>query len=433
MALPPPSEHSSYQTKVSVRNQRLTGSYNGPYDVRNWYSEVWFKKDRDWVRVPKGFRHLTNPYTAWTFTAEPMGQFAFSFTNRYSGGYHVPARLDYCKYSGDLFFSGPVESWLATKATVTSTDPLLTLVRNSVLKQAAGQTFNAALFAAEAHKTLDLLTTNAAKIYRSFREIKTGRLLGRPLKETIRRACLAVGVVNSKRWDPKASRASQWLEYRYGVETLMMDVRDAAEYAASKASDQPERYKWRSKKAASGSVVVDYPVGWGQFLGSYQSGILLDPKRSYQAVFTAEAWLEAELETAGYRSMQQLGFANPVGLAWELIPGSFVADWALNIGSYLDMQSSLWGLKVLDAGYSLKCEAYTDVEVRPAAGNTITEPWTTGFYFTPAWVGATSRSYKGCRYQRWAWSNPSPEYTLGSGLNLKRALDVASLFATLRR
>ena len=215
----------------------------------------------------------------------------------------------------------------------------------------------------------------------------------------------------------------------------MKDVRDAAEYAASKMSDQPERYKWRSAKAASSDVIIDYPSSWGQFLGTYQTGILEDPMRVLQTVTTAQAWLEAELETSGYRSMQQLGFANPVGIAWELIPLSFVADWAFNIGSYLDLQTSLWGLKVLDAGYSLKCEAYAEVTVRPATPDAGYDPYYTKTFVPPAvWVGATTRSYKGSRYQRWAWVNPSPEYTLGSGLDIKRTVDaVALLFLGFRK
>lgn len=434
MALPPPAENSSYTTTCTIQDGRAAGSYNGPYANRNWWTETWRKRNRLWVRVPKSLRHLTNPYTAWLFEAEPVGQFAYTWRNRYSVGYEQVA-YDYCEMAGDLYFAGPVEEWLATKATVSSDDALLTTVRNSVLKQAAGQTFNAALFLAEASKTLNLLTTNASKIYRSFREIKTGRLMGRPLKETIRRACNAIGVVNSKKWDPKASRASQWIEYRYGVETLMMDVRDAAEYAASKMSDQPERYKWRSSKSASSDAITDYPSGWGQFLGVYQSDILWDPKRVVQTVTTAQAWLEAELEVSGYRSMQQLGFANPIGLAWELIPLSFVADWAFNIGSYLDLQTSLWGLKVLDAGYSLKREAYAEVTVRPATPSDGPYPYFTKTFVPPAvWVGATTRSYKGSRYQRWAWENPSPEYTLGSGLDIKRTADaVALLFLGFRK
>lgn len=320
---------------------------------------------------------------------------------------------------GDLAITGDIRGWLAANVLVSELDELLILAQNSVLKQAAGTTFNSALFVAEANKTLDLLMTNAGKIARSFREIKRGRVLGQPLRETIRRAMLALGLIHSKRWDPKASYASQWLEYRYGVETLVMDVRDAAEYAASKASEQPERYSWSSIKRRSSTVVKDTPDGWGLLAPAYQTGIVKDPGRAFQKAYKAKAWLTAELETSGYRTLQQLGFANPVGLAWELLPLSYAVDWALGIGKYLELQSSLWGLKVLDAGISLQCDGYVEVTAVTA------DPG--GLFWSPSWSGASSRHFRAMRYQRWVWENPSPTYRLGSGLNVKRAADAAAL------
>jgi len=356
------------------------------------------------------------------YQADTPGQFLFRYD---LWVYYSPESANHNYMGGDLALMGDVSGWLATKVTVSSTHPLLTAVRNSVLKQAAGAKFNSALFAAEAGKTLDLLTTNATKIARSFREIRNGRILRRPLKETIRRAMLAIGLVHSKKWDPKASYASQWLEYRYGVETLMSDVRDAAEFAASKASDHPERLSWTSTKKESSAVTTDVATGWGLLAPSYQGDIVNDPIRVYQDVTTAKAWLVAELGVAGYRTMQQLGFANPVGLAWELIPFSFVADWALGIGQYLDLQTSLWGLRVIDAGYSLQRDGYVEVKAD------IKTPG--GLFWAPDWTGAQSRSARASRYQRWAWVNPSPEYTLGSGLNFKRAADVAALIVSYAR
>lgn len=431
MPLPPPSESLSYTTRLHIRTQRLEGSWYYPFDDVLWYDVVWFRKIRNWVRVPKGYRHTTNPYTSYVFEAKPPGQFSFTWLNRFPIDYNV-YKYDYHVLSGDLVLTGDIEGWLSTRVTVSPEHALLTSVRNSVLRQAAGKKFNAALFATEANKTLDLLVTNARKIARSFQEIRTGKILKRPLKETVRRAMLALGVINSKKWDPKASRASQWLEYRYGVETLMADVRDAAEFAASKMSDQPERYKWRSQKRESSAVTTDYPdyleIG---FLGTHQGGIQQSPKRTFQTMTTAEAWLEAELEVAGYRSMQQLGFANPIGLAWENVPFSFVVDWALDIGSYLEMQSSLWGLKIINAGYSLQCDGYVDVEMRPAPGND--NPGLC-YYMSPSFSGTSTRSFRASRYQRWAWVNPSPEYTLGIGLNIKRTLDAVSLlYVNLKR
>lgn len=423
MPLPPPTESLHYYNTLHVRIRRLPGSLSGPYDVTNMYTQKWRRKLRNWVRVPKELRHLTNPYTSYVWSTRPEGRAILSYTR--SPGYGKV--YDYYEVSGDLFVSGNMETWLATRVTVADDDPLLTEVRNACLKKAAGATFNAALFTAEAGKTLDLLTVNAAKIARSFREIKHGRVMRQPLKTTIRKAMSALGLINSKKWDPKASRASQWLEYRYGVETLMMDVRDSAEYAASKASDQPEEMSWTAVRRTSSSVVVDYPTDISCFGTGIDSWVVPGVKRSFATVSTAKAWIRAEMETKGYRSMQQLGFANPVGLAWELIPFSFVADWALNIGSYLDLQSSLWGLKVLDSGFSLQRDGFADLLAIPHVENN-------GNYFSRDLSGDLEKAFSTNRYQRWVWSNPSPEYTLGSGLNAKRVVDsIALTFLQFRK
>jgi hypothetical protein len=44
----------------------------------------------------------------------------------------------------------------------------------------------------------------------------------------------------------------------------------------------------------------------------------------------------------------QLGFTNPVNLVWEMLPWSFVWDWALPIGTWLELMSSFDGLSFQD-------------------------------------------------------------------------------------
>jgi hypothetical protein len=46
--------------------------------------------------------------------------------------------------------------------------------------------------------------------------------------------------------------------------------------------------------------------------------------------------------------LAQTGFTNPVNLAWELLPFSFVVDWFLPIGPYLEALSAFDGLTLLD-------------------------------------------------------------------------------------
>jgi hypothetical protein len=51
----------------------------------------------------------------------------------------------------------------------------------------------------------------------------------------------------------------------------------------------------------------------------------------------------------------QLGFVNPAAIAWELVPFSFVVDWFVNVGEFLNNFTDLWGLTVTDPYTSILC------------------------------------------------------------------------------
>jgi hypothetical protein len=44
----------------------------------------------------------------------------------------------------------------------------------------------------------------------------------------------------------------------------------------------------------------------------------------------------------------QLGVVNPASIAWELIPFSFIVDWFLNVGDFLNQFSDFLGLRIED-------------------------------------------------------------------------------------
>jgi hypothetical protein len=46
--------------------------------------------------------------------------------------------------------------------------------------------------------------------------------------------------------------------------------------------------------------------------------------------------------------MTQIGFNNPINLLWEIIPYSFVVDWFLPIGQYLEGLTNFQGLTFID-------------------------------------------------------------------------------------
>jgi hypothetical protein len=59
----------------------------------------------------------------------------------------------------------------------------------------------------------------------------------------------------------------------------------------------------------------------------------------------------------------QTGFTNPINLAWEILPYSFVLDWFLPIGPYLETLSAYDGLVFLDGSKTEFMKQYVTVGV----------------------------------------------------------------------
>lgn len=122
--------------------------------------------------------------------------------------------------------------------------------------------------------------------------------------------------------------ANGYLQFKYGWKPLLSDVYNAANESirvvvnklerTSASAKIPEGRKYIRKYASYGSSVdvpVERTVSEGSFSGC-KIGVSLEiPPDS----FRLDRWTSV----------------NPVSIAWELVPYSFVVDWFFDIGSYL--------------------------------------------------------------------------------------------------
>lgn len=164
----------------------------------------------------------------------------------------------------------------------------------------------------------------------------------------------------------RSSRASRegipsgWLELQYGWLPLMADIIGAInEFAREPAP--PRIYakghgsrewleSWGVVAAVGGSSLSGVPGGnSGKF-----------PVRFHQRAFCS---LVYELDDADKRSAGQLGLVSPDEVVWELLPYSFVVDWALPIGPWLSALHADRGLKFKGGSLATVMEA---VEMGPA-------------------------------------------------------------------
>lgn len=122
-----------------------------------------------------------------------------------------------------------------------------------------------------------------------------------------------------------ASKA--WLEYRYGWRTLFYDliaISDAIDNLQSTRS----RFSEKAGKDLSRTSVTSYKRihSGGKFNTFWQ--------RQETIEGSARANVIADIHPPSFRF-------SAVNTAWELIPFSFIVDWFMDVGAYLEAQSTL--------------------------------------------------------------------------------------------
>lgn len=197
----------------------------------------------------------------------------------------------------------------------------------------ADSDFNAGVALGEMAETLRLVESSAIRVAKSVWHLRQGDWSGAVLSlfEGSGRAPIKHHLSHRPRRKVVRHAADMWLELQYGWLPLLSDVKSAAEsYAAWR--QKPIRFSVRFG-AEELEVVKQYydlpPLGrvYGQSIKAVQ--------RHYKVTLK-------ENPSKAYR----LGLTDPLSVAWELVPFSFVADWFMPIGQFLEASSACNTLKV---------------------------------------------------------------------------------------
>lgn len=168
--------------------------------------------------------------------------------------------------------------------------------------------------------------------------------------------------------EAKNAIGNSWLEYRYGWRPLLSSIYGLVNFERSIASHRKlmarttSKVSWHRAIAASGST----------------------PPCSYDVRHSrrCEIGITYRVDQPWLFDATRIVSLNPVAIAWELLPYSFVVDWFLDIGGYMqNLEQSLFLGLTFERGYV----TYTDkVEVTGryqgtwgSSGNSINAPFRT--------------------------------------------------------
>lgn len=168
-----------------------------------------------------------------------------------------------------------------------------------------------------------MLGDTAKRLATSVRELRRGR---------VRNAMRALGI-SSKRGEPRGSTwPKKWLELQYGWKPFLSDI-----YGAAAALSKRDRRDWRV--TAKGRAKV---VRFGTFseTGNNVHHYISSTKGEFFALVRIDAFL------GEVSDLTSLGVTNPLLVAWELVPLSFVVDWLWPVGDWISSLDATLGVTI---------------------------------------------------------------------------------------
>lgn len=245
--------------------------------------------------------------------------------------------------------------------------------------------------AATAHQALNLMADTGIILFKGLRALKHGdwgaakRLLGSPTK----------------------SAANAWLAYIYGWKPLMEDIHGAYQVLVNLT---PKAKLIHARRRISEDIAT------GEFRVYSGGNNIYHKSNEKSAVCTVSCHIVAQVNNGVTYDAGRLGLINPVAVAWELVPFSFLIDWCLPVGNVLTAFDAFAGLDFV-GGY---------VSQRGVGSFTAEED-----YSESAWKGnpAKADGYHFC-YERAALKTaPFPSFYVKNPLS---AIHGANALALLR-
>jgi hypothetical protein len=132
-----------------------------------------------------------------------------------------------------------------------------------------------------------------------------------------------------------------WLELQYGWRPLMSDV-----YGSADALRETEGNGNAYRVSVTATAKQTDPISWKKGTGVFGPPVLYINVHG-KVKHIARVNLVYKLENPLLASLASIGVTNPLALAWELLPYSFVVDWFTPLGSWINSMDAALGYSFL--------------------------------------------------------------------------------------
>lgn len=211
----------------------------------------------------------------------------------------------------------------------------------------SGEQFNMAVFLGEGKEALETIAQSARRIALSLKSLRRGNVFraARTLLENPRKIAPNI----SRKHVTEKWLADNWLQLQYGWKPLVQDIFGAASHFAY-MQNRPQVLTYRARKTIKPQKI-------------------LSPSGSYDLSGTVSYGKTIKALVSKIDEIALLGLKDPASLAWELLPYSFVCDWVIPVGNYLEainLQRSLaatyvtsWKYRYAQAGGTIRSGGFT--------------------------------------------------------------------------
>jgi hypothetical protein len=253
------------------------------------------------------------------------------FGRNCDGSSRVTAGVDYISQSWE---SGEISPPLSVYriGPVDSNSLLVSMLTNKLNAKLRNRDIDLGVSLGEYRETARFVSNAVVKVVKSYRQLRKGNTSDAMTTLTGNRG---------NRWrDVPGASSDAWLAYSYGLRPLLSDVYGACD-ALEKANRKP-RDLMEIRARVSSSTLVN-------------SDMVLPFLLSRKVVFVG-----SRVVTGAFRyrvnnpvlsSLDSLGVLNPLSVAWELVPFSFVVDWFIPVGKFITDVVPPQGLDFVD-GYT---------------------------------------------------------------------------------